>query len=124
MDVGSHKLTDKLLIFVACQYFEGDKFKKTKEGNQEKCYISVIEVDQMNGFAIHEKTRIFPEKPQISRILYKKKYGLIMACYRGYIEHFDGNNFESVNKWSNNMKAIGSDKQKAKVAMLETKRKK
>ena len=45
-----------------------------------------------------------------------------MACYRGYIEHFDGNNFKSVNKWSNNMKAIGSDKQKAKVAMLETKR--
>ena len=111
MDVGSHKLTGRLLIFVANQYFDGDNFKKSaKGGNEEKCYISVIEVDQMNGFAIHEKTRIYPDKPQISRILYKKKYGLIMACYRGYIEHFDGNNFKHVESWSNNMKAIGSDK--------------
>ena len=63
MDVGSHKLTNKLLIFVACQYFKGDKLKKSKEGSEEKSYISVIEVDQFNGFAIHEKTRIYPDKP-------------------------------------------------------------
>ena len=123
MDIGSHKLTGKLLVFVAQQTFKGDKLKKSKESNDEKCYISVIEVDQHNGFAVHEKTRIFPDRPQITRLLYKKNYGLIMACYRGYIEHFDGNNFKSVKKWSNNMKAIGSDKQKAKVAILENKRK-
>jgi len=50
--------------------------------------------------------------------MYKKNYGLIMACYRGYIEHFDGNNFKSVNKWSNNMKAIGSEKVKSKNSEL------
>ena len=50
--------------------------------------------------------------------MYKKNYGLIMACYRGYIEHFDGNNFKSVNKWSNNMKAIGSEKVKSKISEL------
>jgi len=118
MDVGSKKSNGKLLIFVACQFFKGEKLMKDKKGSEEKCYISVIEVDQFNGYSVTEKTRIYPSKPQISRIMYKKNYGLIMACYRGYIEHFDGNNFKSVNKWSNNMKAIGSEKMKAKMSQL------
>ena len=54
--------------------------------------------------------------------MYKKNYGLIMACYRGYIERFDANKFRSVSKWENNMKAIGSDKLKARTAHYESKK--
>ena len=117
MDVGQKKSNGKLLIFVACQFFKEGKLSKDKKGTEENCYISVLEIDQLNGYSIAE-TRIYPSKPQISRIMYKKNYGLIMACYRGYIEHFDGNNFKSVNKWSNNMKAIGSEKVKSKISEL------
>ena len=85
--------------------------------------MSVIEVDQENGWKVQEKKRIYPDVPQITKIIYKKNYGLIMACYRGYIEHFDGINFKSVNKWHNNMKAIGSEKLKLKAAAYENKKK-
>ena len=46
-----------------------------------------------------------------------------MACYRGYIESFDPVNFESMNSWANNMTAIGSEQQKAKIDILDQKRK-
>lgn len=72
-------------------------------------YINVIEVDQDNGYAVKVLKRIPSSKGQISKILYKKRYGLIMACYRGYIESFDPVNFESMNSWANNMTAIGSE---------------
>ena len=121
MAVGQHSLTQKLLIFVACQYFNRDRQKSSgKEGNEERCVILVIEVDQMNGFKIVEKKpAIYPEKSQITRIIFNQNYGLIIACYRGHIEHREPNNFTIVNKWSNNMKAIGSEKQKAKASQFE-----
>ena len=115
MDVGSHNISGRLLIFVACQELSQEKMQKSKDADDEKNYILILEVDQENGFRVSEKKRIYPQKPQITRIMYKKKYGLIMACYRGYIEHFDRNSFKSVNSWSNNMKAIGSDKNKVKA---------
>ena len=39
-----------------------------------------------------------------------------MACYRGYIERFDNINFKSVQKWDNNLKAVGSEKPKGGAA--------
>ena len=54
--------------------------------------------------------------------MYKKNYGLILACYRGYIEHFDGNSFKSLNSWANNLKQIGSGKNKEKFTTAETKK--
>ena len=93
---------------------------KDKNGQEEKCYILVLSVDTDNGYVVKVSTKIHPSKPQISKIMYKKNYGLIMACYRGYIERFDSNNFKSVSKWVNNMKAIGSEKLKAKAAKYES----
>ena len=46
MTVGTHKLSGKLLIFVACQYFKGDSLqKKGSDVNEEMNYICVLEVD-------------------------------------------------------------------------------
>ena len=54
LDVGTQKTTGKLLIFVACQYFKGEKFMKDKKGQEEKCYILVLSVDPEDGFQVTE----------------------------------------------------------------------
>lgn len=122
MDVGSHKLTGKLLIFVACQYVKGDSREDSKEKDEIQNYIIVLEVDQNNNYSIQEQERIKTAHAQITRIMYKKNYGLILACYRGYIEHFDGNSFKSVHSWANDLKQIGSSKTKEKLTTAENKK--
>ena len=72
---------------------------------------------------MQEIAKIKPEVPQITKILYDLDYGLIIACYRGFIQHFDNINFLPVGKpWHNNMAAIGSEKLKAKAAESEQKK--
>ena len=44
--------------------------------------------------------------------MYDENYGLIVACYRGYIAHYDSIRFEKVYDWHNDLKAIGSEKTK------------
>ena len=44
--------------------------------------------------------------------MYEENYGLIVACYRGYIAHYDSIRFEKVYDWHNDLKAIGSEKTK------------
>ena len=124
MDVGTHKLTGKLLIFVACQAFREREFKASKDSESASYYISVLEVDDKKAattptgesrYHVDEIKRIWSNNGQIAKILYKEEYGLIMACYRGYIESYDPVHFNRLNYWANNMKAIGSEQQKAKV---------
>lgn len=111
MDVGTDKISGNLLIIVACQKIADRKLQqKGNDTSEERNYISVIEVDPTNGWSCRKKHHITPEKPQITKLIYDENYGLIMACYRGYIERFDNINFKSVQKWDNNLKAVGSEK--------------
>ena len=112
MDVGTDKISGNLLIIVACQYFRRNETqKKGNEMSEERNRIYIIEVDAKRGIC-RKKEQFTPDKPQITKLIYDENYGLIMACYRGYIERFDNINFKSVQKWDNNLKAVGSEKQK------------
>ena len=115
MAVGSHSQNKTILIFIACQKFSGQKIQKGNDGSEEKNYVTILEVNPWKSWLIEEKARIWPEVPYVTKILYDMDYGLIVACYRGFIQHFDGINFQSVGKWHNNMAAIGSEKLKAKA---------
>lgn len=83
---------------------------KGKGISEEMNDISIIEVDYKNGWTCRRKHHIKPDKRQITKLIYDENYGLIMGCYRGYIERFDIIKFESIAKWDNNLKAVGSDK--------------
>ena len=57
-----------------------------KKAGVERNYIRIFRVDPENHFEMKAWKTLEPGVPQIMRILYKKDYGLIMACYRGYIQ--------------------------------------
>ena len=86
----------------------------------EKNYINVIEVDH-NTWTCNCIKVIKPEVSQVTKIMYDENYGLIVACYRGYIAHYDSIRFEKVYDWHNDLKAIGSEKTKLTKAPIDNK---
>lgn len=64
-------------------------------------FVIVYEVDQNDKYKVQEIARKKSPIPQITKILYRPKCGLIMACFMGYIELFDSIEFNSKGKWDN-----------------------
>ena len=91
----------KLLVFVSMQGVSAKTAKQQKSapGEEEKnrsgaavnedAYISVLEFDELNDFKPREIHLIKSPRPQIVKLIYNEKCGLIMGCFRGYIEVFD-----------------------------------
>lgn len=104
LDCGTHKSRKTLIVCVTMQAIVtgggiiGGQGKDSAS-KDELCLIKVLEFDQFNGFKCKELETIRPRRPQVSKILYKKNYGLIMACFRGYIEVFDNNKFRPSLVW-------------------------
>jgi len=59
---------------------------------------------------VHEKLRRKSAVPQITKILYRSECGLIMACFKGYIELFDSIEFHSKGKWENETRVVKDEK--------------
>lgn len=54
---------------------------------------------------MRELARIKSKAEQITKVHYHENCGLIVGCFRGYIENFDPVNFLSLGKWHNNINA-------------------
>ena len=63
--------------------------------------LLIYEVDYLNGFKVTEYLKNGRRKINenlVTKILYKE-CGLILSCYRSYLELFDGIDFDSKMKW-------------------------
>ena len=77
-------------------------------------YISIVEFDVMNNFKAREINLIKAPRPQIIKIIYHEKCGLIIACFRGFIQVYDKVSFTPKWKWENHFKSITHESQKTK----------
>jgi WD40 repeat protein len=95
LEVGQHKVSSRLIVCLAVQ--------QTRMNKQEQYdnYLLVLEFDQNNRYQSQEIARQKSRVPQITRILYRPKCGLILACFMGYVELFDSIEFQSKSSWDN-----------------------
>lgn len=89
-----HKVTGKLLVCVALQT---SRQAKAEHFNH---YLVVYELDQHTNYQLTELKRIRAKQPNITKVIYHEDCGLLMGCFRGYIELFDPTTFESTGRWT------------------------
>ena len=77
----------------------------------------------MNDYKTTRLHLIESAAPQITKILYRPACGLIMGCFRGYIEVFDRVSFTSKWKWDNTLKSIASGDRHKKDKEVEERKK-
>lgn len=95
MEAGRHKVSERLLVFLAIQ--TSKQAKPEMFGNQ----VVVLEFDQLQSFQVCELARIESSKQPITNLNYHASCGLIMSCYSGFIEVFDPLTFNSLGTWDN-----------------------
>ena len=93
--VAQHKTTGRVLVIAALQT------NKQHLPGQFHHYIVVYEFDQNNDYAVKELARIRSRITHVTAVRYHEEVGLIMGCFRGYIEVFDPITFKSVGRWFN-----------------------
>ena len=132
----------KLLVFVAMQGVSAKTAKQQKTAGEEEkgkgrgeiktqtaaamneaAYISVVEFDQLNGFKAREAHLIRTPRPQIVKLIYDAKCGLIVGCFRGYIEVYDSSAYTPKWKWDNDLKAVASGERRKKDRAAEERKK-
>ena len=124
----------KLLVFVSMQGVSAKTAKQQKSAGEEEktrsgaamnedAYISVLEFDELNDFKPRELHLIKSPRPQIVKLIYHEKCGLIVGCFRGYIEVYDRVSFTSKWKWDNTLKSIASGDRHKKDKEVEERKK-
>ena len=99
----------KLLVFVSQQIVTDS-------------YISIIEFDLLNNFKSREVHHFKSPRPQIVKLMYHEKCGLIIACFRGFIQVYDKVSFAPKWKWENHFKSITHEDNKKKEKEAEAKK--
>ena len=85
-------------------------------------FISILEFDILKGFKAREVHLIKSPRPQIVKLIYHNKCGLIIACFRGFIQVYDKVNFQPKWKWENYFKSITAEDNKTKAKEADAKK--
>lgn len=95
VSIAQHKTTGKVLVIAALQ-----TNRSHQPGQYHHCIV-VYEFDQHNDYQVKELSRIRARLTHVTAVKYNEEVGLIMGCFRGYIEIFDPVSFKSVGRWYN-----------------------
>jgi hypothetical protein len=91
-------------VLLVCIGAIGTRVGKKNEGDHA---LFILEVDHCNNYSVKEIYDQFGERrkagmPFITKVMYRD-CGLILACFKGYVELLDRLDFQSKGVWDNSV---------------------